>query len=123
MHSPGASRKPANLTCVSLPERDGKGKTIGSATLGWSSGPQSCPGHDQGVVIDFRKERPESRYGENWERRGLSQMRIDHLSLMNWRNFKTVDVSLGNRLFVVGPNASGKSNLLDALRFLRDVAN
>ena len=49
-------------------------------------------------------------------------MRIDHLSLMNWRNFKTVDVSLGNRLFVVGPNASGKSNLLDALRFLRDVA-
>ena len=49
-------------------------------------------------------------------------MRIDHLSLMNWRNFKSVDVSLGNRLFVVGPNASGKSNLLDALRFLRDVA-
>ena len=49
-------------------------------------------------------------------------MRIDHLSLINWRNFKSVDVALGKRLFVVGPNASGKSNLLDALRFLRDIA-
>ena len=28
---------------------------------------------------------------------------------------------MGNRLFVVGANASGKSNLLDALRFLRDI--
>ena len=86
--------------------------------------PARNPARDTTRECDrFRKERPESRYGENWERRGLSQMRIDHLSLMNWRNFKTVDVSLGNRLFVVGPNASGKSNLLDALRFLRDVAN
>ena len=49
-------------------------------------------------------------------------MRIEHLSLMNWRNFKTVDIAVGDRLFVVGPNASGKSNLLDALMFLRDIA-
>ncbi len=49
MHSPEASRKPANLAWASLPERDGKGKIIGSATLGWSSGPQSCPGYDQGL--------------------------------------------------------------------------
>lgn len=49
-------------------------------------------------------------------------MRIEHLSLMNWRNFKSVDIAVGRRLFVVGPNASGKSNLLDALRFLRDIA-
>ena len=49
-------------------------------------------------------------------------MRLHHLSLMNWRNFKSVDVDVGTRLFIVGPNASGKSNLLDALRFLRDVA-
>jgi predicted ATPase len=26
-------------------------------------------------------------------------------------------------MFVVGPNASGKSNLLDAFRFLRDIAD
>jgi len=47
---------------------------------------------------------------------------ITHLKLTNWKNFKTVDVDLGKRVFIVGPNASGKSNLLDALRFLRDVA-
>lgn len=29
---------------------------------------------------------------------------------------------MGERLFVTGPNASGKSNLLDAFRFLRDLA-
>lgn len=49
-------------------------------------------------------------------------MRIDHLSLKNWRNFKSVDIEVGDRLFIIGPNASGKSNLLDALRFLGDVA-
>jgi predicted ATPase len=32
-----------------------------------------------------------------------------------------VDVALQNRAFLVGPNASGKSNFLDAFRFLRDV--
>lgn len=42
-------------------------------------------------------------------------MRIIHLRLLNWRNFKSVDVQVGERLFVFGPNASGKSNLLDAL--------
>lgn len=49
-------------------------------------------------------------------------MLISRLRLKNWRNFKNVDVPLRERVFVIGPNASGKSNLLDALRFLRDVA-
>lgn len=49
-------------------------------------------------------------------------MFITRLRLKNWRNFKSVDVPLRERVFVLGPNASGKSNLLDALRFLRDVA-
>jgi predicted ATPase len=49
-------------------------------------------------------------------------MLISKLRLRNWRNFKHVDVDLRERVFVIGPNASGKSNLLDALRFLRDVA-
>lgn len=48
--------------------------------------------------------------------------RFARLVLSNWRNFKKVDVQLGPRAFVVGPNASGKSNLLDALRFLHDIA-
>jgi len=49
-------------------------------------------------------------------------MIISRLKLKNWRNFKRVDVHLRERVYVIGPNASGKSNLLDVLRFLRDVA-
>ena len=49
-------------------------------------------------------------------------MFISNLMLKNWRNFQAVDVSLSERAFVIGPNASGKSNLLDAFRFLRDIA-
>lgn len=49
-------------------------------------------------------------------------MLITRLNLKNWRNFKRVDVNLRDRVYVIGPNASGKSNLLDVLRFLRDVA-
>ncbi len=49
-------------------------------------------------------------------------MRVGHIGLANWKNFKTVNVDLPERVFLVGPNASGKSNLLDAFRFLRDIA-
>jgi predicted ATPase len=42
--------------------------------------------------------------------------------LKNWRNFQEIDVPLVDRVFIIGPNASGKSNLLDVLRFLRDIA-
>jgi len=45
-----------------------------------------------------------------------------HLRLENWRNFRHIDTQLRRRVFIVGPNASGKSNLLDVFRFLRDVA-
>jgi predicted ATPase len=49
-------------------------------------------------------------------------MYVSRLRLENWRNFVDVDVELRERTFLVGPNASGKSNLLDVFRFLRDVA-
>ena len=49
-------------------------------------------------------------------------MIVTRLKLTNWRNFTEVDVALRDRAFIVGPSASGKSNLLDAIRFLRDVA-
>src|SRR6476660_4098703 len=50
-------------------------------------------------------------------------MEFIHLRLDKWRNFYSVDVGLRSRVFIVGPNASGKSNLLDAFRFLRDIAS
>ncbi len=50
-------------------------------------------------------------------------MWVTRLRLENWRNFTQVDVVLGRRVFLIGPNASGKSNLLDALRFLRDLCS
>lgn len=50
-------------------------------------------------------------------------MRITGLTLKNWRTFKKLDVIIGQRLFIIGPNAAGKSNLLDSVRFLRDLAN
>ncbi|MEO8714990.1 MAG: ATP-binding protein [Acetobacteraceae bacterium] len=43
--------------------------------------------------------------------------------MTNWRNFQAADVFLEARTFFVGSNASGKSNLLDALRFLAEVAH
>jgi len=49
-------------------------------------------------------------------------VRLTKLFLQNWRNFLEVNVELRERMFLVGPNASGKSNLLDAFRFLRDIA-
>lgn len=50
-------------------------------------------------------------------------MRLNRLTLKNWRNFRQADFPLVGRMVVVGPNAVGKSNLLDALRFLRQVAS
>lgn len=50
-------------------------------------------------------------------------LRFSRVSLQNWMNFLRIDVALQNRVFLVGPNASGKSNLLDVFRFLRDLAS
>ncbi len=45
------------------------------------------------------------------------------VALKNWKNFATADVDIRERAFLVGPNASGKSNFLDVFRFLRDLAS
>ena len=49
-------------------------------------------------------------------------MIISRIILKNWKNFKDLDVALQDRVIIVGANASGKSNLLDVFRFLRDIA-
>ena len=48
-------------------------------------------------------------------------IRFARIRLENWCNFVSVDVPLQRRVFLVGPNASGKSNFLDAFRFLGDI--
>jgi len=48
-------------------------------------------------------------------------MYITRLKLKNWRNFHEAEVHLTQTSYIIGPNASGKSNLLDVFRFLRDV--
>lgn len=50
-------------------------------------------------------------------------MHIGHLKLKNWRNFRTAEITdLPDSVYVLGPNAAGKSNFLDAIRFLRDIS-
>jgi predicted ATPase len=53
---------------------------------------------------------------------GHPPKKFANLRLRNWKNFASCDVELANRVFVVGPNAAGKSNFLDVFRFLRDLA-
>lgn len=48
-------------------------------------------------------------------------LHLTHLHLENWRNFTQIDAALQRRVFLFGPNASGKSNFLDVFRFLHDI--
>ena len=48
-------------------------------------------------------------------------MKFRELRLKNWRNFGNVNFELADRMFIIGANAAGKSNLLDVFRFLKDV--
>ena len=49
-------------------------------------------------------------------------MQVTRLVLKNWRNFKAFDARFQDVSYLLGPNASGKSNLLDVFRFLRDIS-
>ena len=50
-------------------------------------------------------------------------MVITKVKVKNWRNFRSAEVALMDTTYIIGPNASGKSNFLDVFRFLRDIAN
>jgi predicted ATPase len=45
-----------------------------------------------------------------------------HLRLERFKNFKDVDLSLGPLTLLIGSNASGKSNIRDAFRFLHGIS-
>ena len=49
-------------------------------------------------------------------------MRITRLGATNFRSFKTLDIELGDFNVLVGANASGKSNLLEIVKFWRDAS-
>ncbi|MFJ5230697.1 AAA family ATPase [Kitasatospora sp. NPDC088391] len=57
---------------------------------------------------------------EALDRRNL---RFTSLHVGNWRNFTNFSVDLQQRMFLVGPNAAGKSNFLDCFRFLSDIVS
>ncbi|MBK8262771.1 MAG: AAA family ATPase [Nannocystis sp.] len=46
---------------------------------------------------------------------------LEHLSLQNFKSFKDADFDIGRLTLIVGTNASGKSNIRDALRVLHGV--
>ncbi len=50
-------------------------------------------------------------------------LRITNIEIRNWKNFTAARAKLQQRVFLVGPNASGKSNFLDVFRFLRDIVS
>jgi len=57
-------------------------------------------------------------------RNGASaSLSFSSVHLENWRNFVRADLALQKRVFLVGPNASGKSNFLDVFRFLHDLVS
>ena len=49
-------------------------------------------------------------------------MAITRIKISNFRSFGMVDVRLGKLNVVIGPNASGKSNFVQVMRFLKDIA-
>lgn len=50
-------------------------------------------------------------------------MLIQGIRLKNWKNFKSLELALGWQNWIIGANATGKSNFLDVFRFLRTLAH
>ena len=49
-------------------------------------------------------------------------MSIRHIRVKNFKSYRDLDVRLGPLNVLIGANASGKSNFVEVLRFLRDIA-
>ena len=93
---------------------------------GWSDETRTnhaCPvcvvGPPRMVAVATRRSRSNGR-GQS-PARGSQDLIVTSIRMENWRNFVRVEVPLQRRVFLVGPNAAGKSNFLDAFRFLGDI--
>ena len=58
---------------------------------------------------------------ESTAKRAELPMRLTRLRVKNFRSIADIDIPLSPLTVLVGPNGSGKSNVVDALRFVRDV--
>lgn len=47
-------------------------------------------------------------------------MRLSRINIENFRNFRSLEIEVGQSIVIVGENAVGKSNLLFALRLILD---
>jgi len=50
-------------------------------------------------------------------------MAIKRIKVSNFKSFRELDLELGKLNILIGANASGKSNFIQILKFLRDIAN
>ncbi|MBC8521401.1 MAG: AAA family ATPase, partial [Methanomicrobia archaeon] len=49
-------------------------------------------------------------------------MQIKTIKVSNFKSFEEVNVDLGGFNVLIGANASGKSNFINVLQFLKDIA-
>ncbi|MBS1248545.1 MAG: DNA replication and repair protein RecF [Chloroflexi bacterium] len=49
-------------------------------------------------------------------------MFIKSIEVHNFRSFRKLNIELGNLSVLIGPNASGKSNFVEILRFLKNIS-
>lgn len=49
------------------------------------------------------------------------KMKLSRIKIKNFKSFEDVDVTFNDFNIIIGSNASGKSNLIDAIKFMRDI--
>ncbi|HZD44004.1 MAG TPA: AAA family ATPase, partial [Methanomicrobiales archaeon] len=49
-------------------------------------------------------------------------MQIERIIASNFKTFHNLNITLGPYNVLIGTNAAGKSNFIDILKFMRDIA-